>query len=301
MHRYGLALIGAALLLAACGGKETMASKSAAAYHEAQAKGTPVGAGNGHDHGGAAASASSPTMDHGATAPADHAAMGHGTGAEAHAGHSGGADPATTQHLSQDHSAHGVAPTHAQHGATPASAHAQHGAATSSTHPGMQHDAATHATPGQSSTSQMDHSQHAGMPRPTSTPPADSHAQHQQPAGAPPHAGHGPTQPAAGLPGIVLDVPTSNAEIARTQPSKTLQPDDFDAPARISVAEARKAAGGEHDGHGTPSPPADPHAGHDTASSTEQAVYTCPMHPEVTSATPGTCPKCGMQLVKKEK
>jgi Cu(I)/Ag(I) efflux system membrane fusion protein len=27
------------------------------------------------------------------------------------------------------------------------------------------------------------------------------------------------------------------------------------------------------------------------------AVYTCPMHPEVRSATPGKCPKCGMTLV----
>ena len=25
--------------------------------------------------------------------------------------------------------------------------------------------------------------------------------------------------------------------------------------------------------------------------------YTCPMHPEVTSSEPGTCPKCGMQLL----
>lgn len=29
------------------------------------------------------------------------------------------------------------------------------------------------------------------------------------------------------------------------------------------------------------------------------AVYTCPMHPEVTSSKPGQCPKCGMALVKK--
>jgi hypothetical protein len=38
-------------------------------------------------------------------------------------------------------------------------------------------------------------------------------------------------------------------------------------------------------------------------SKTEQStatVYTCPMHPEVTSDKPGNCPKCGMELVPKE-
>lgn len=28
------------------------------------------------------------------------------------------------------------------------------------------------------------------------------------------------------------------------------------------------------------------------------SYYTCEMHPEVHSATPGQCPKCGMTLVK---
>lgn len=27
------------------------------------------------------------------------------------------------------------------------------------------------------------------------------------------------------------------------------------------------------------------------------ATYSCPMHPEVTSSTPGVCPKCNMRLV----
>ena len=31
----------------------------------------------------------------------------------------------------------------------------------------------------------------------------------------------------------------------------------------------------------------------------QQTMYTCPMHPEVTSDKPGNCPKCGMKLVKK--
>ena len=33
----------------------------------------------------------------------------------------------------------------------------------------------------------------------------------------------------------------------------------------------------------------------------ESVVYTCPMHPEVHSSSPGTCPKCGMHLVPVEK
>lgn len=31
-----------------------------------------------------------------------------------------------------------------------------------------------------------------------------------------------------------------------------------------------------------------------------EVVYTCPMHPEVESDSAGTCPKCGMDLVKKD-
>ncbi|MDO8367245.1 MAG: efflux RND transporter periplasmic adaptor subunit [Saprospiraceae bacterium] len=32
----------------------------------------------------------------------------------------------------------------------------------------------------------------------------------------------------------------------------------------------------------------------------EKTVYTCPMHPEILRDAPGTCPICGMDLVKKE-
>lgn len=33
---------------------------------------------------------------------------------------------------------------------------------------------------------------------------------------------------------------------------------------------------------------------------TGKELYVCPMHPEVISDKPGKCPKCGMELVKKE-
>jgi len=35
-----------------------------------------------------------------------------------------------------------------------------------------------------------------------------------------------------------------------------------------------------------------------TKPAAQAAAYTCPMHPEVTSDKPGSCPKCGMDLVK---
>lgn len=43
-------------------------------------------------------------------------------------------------------------------------------------------------------------------------------------------------------------------------------------------------------------------ASNNTNSSKEQIaeVYTCSMHPEVESDKPGKCPKCGMELIKKD-
>ena len=47
---------------------------------------------------------------------------------------------------------------------------------------------------------------------------------------------------------------------------------------------------GAHGGHGTPG------GGRATVKAPPNAVYTCPMHPEVRSDRPGSCPKCGMAL-----
>jgi hypothetical protein len=109
-----------------------------------------------------------------------------------------------------------------------------------------------------------------------------------------------------------------DAGVATT--SAPLHGDDFDRPAAASVAEAARASGdveadhsehaapaepaGHHD-HGTaapatPTPPRKP-AVKKAAPSAAQVIYVCPMHPEVTSKSPGKCPKCGMTLVKKGK
>lgn len=37
----------------------------------------------------------------------------------------------------------------------------------------------------------------------------------------------------------------------------------------------------------------------DAATTAGEQVYDCPMHPEVVGDKPGSCPKCGMDLVLK--
>jgi hypothetical protein len=51
---------------------------------------------------------------------------------------------------------------------------------------------------------------------------------------------------------------------------------------------AEHSHGGAHAGHGASAP---------DAGAPSATIYSCPMHPEVTSPEPGRCPKCGMNLV----
>src|SRR6266545_3906265 len=73
-------LVGIAMMLGACGGKQTMASKSAAAYDEARKKGLPVSADEhgGHEAGRAAEpvpTTSAATSEHGSMPGMDHSGM----------------------------------------------------------------------------------------------------------------------------------------------------------------------------------------------------------------------------------
>lgn len=97
-------------------------------------------------------------------------------------------------------------------------------------------------------------------------------------------------------------------ESPRSDPSPTLQQDSQDErragsallpPHEIEPAEQQdQGAHGAHghsmsdmDRHGEAAEPAEP---------PPAPVYTCPMHPDVSSSEPGNCPKCGMRLVKKK-
>lgn len=244
----------------------------------------------------------------------DHAAMGHGTAAS----HPSHAAPRRTD-------------AHAGHGTTPAgrSPHERHAAApTAALRDQHAHD--QHATGGRQQVADpmAGHAHHAP---PTAPSPAMDHSAHAavQPQAPDPHAGHD----AAPLPAPEHEAPRTSAAIAGLEPVSTLDADRFDAAVPISVAEAVKAAvGGGHEGHDTrwitpgedhANPPT-PMAAVRTRANTEPTaaptdhgqhgasgasagsgsdvavVYTCPMHPEVTSDKPGTCPQCGMALVRKK-
>jgi hypothetical protein len=115
-----------------------------------------------------------------------------------------------------------------------------------------------------------------------------------------------------------LGTPSTSGQMRRVDPAATLQIDRQDATSAISAAEAERALEGDHGdhgghaGHAVPAgqPGHDSHSNHSTPSSQrgntaaerEQiaALYVCPMHPEVTSKTAGSCPRCGMALERVE-
>ena len=66
----------------------------------------------------------------------------------------------------------------------------------------------------------------------------------------------------------------------------------------LVLALTAAACGQKNDGHEGHT--MDKKSGHESHNVQEKAVYTCPMHPEIIRNAPGSCPVCGMDLVKKE-
>src|SRR5260221_8141465 len=154
----------AALTGAGCGGRQTMASKSAAAFDEAKREGSPIAAG---EHGGHAAEAAperppspSASQDHAPMAGMDHSTMaGMDHGAMPEMNHAQA--PKTTAGHAQMNGMHHATMPGMQHGSaagsSPAGAHDMAGLDTSATAatnhsrashaniPGMQHGAAARA------------------------------------------------------------------------------------------------------------------------------------------------------------
>lgn len=212
--------LAAALLSVACGGGETTASKSAAAYDH-----KPGAVEGGHSHGGHAATpvgASSPSAPTGDTGGhAGHAAAGSGS----HGMPGGGAHPPRPEASAHEgHAAGGVA---AAAKARPAE-HAAH---------------VTHA--GTQSAASDPHAGHAAIGTAPSPAPAmgtaKAHAGHAASAGPATRA----AQPSAGVP--------------PGEPAAVLKSDPLDAPAPTSVEDAARAAamasemagGAHHMSHGS--------------------------------------------------
>jgi Cu(I)/Ag(I) efflux system membrane fusion protein len=84
--------------------------------------------------------------------------------------------------------------------------------------------------------------------------------------------------PESPMDGGASSMPTREAIAARPTPIPT-----HPAPANMSAMPGAQS-------------PATPAGSHAEPSAPPATVYSCPMHPEVTSPTPGKCPECGMDL-----
>jgi uncharacterized protein involved in copper resistance len=307
----------ASILWITCGGKETVASKSARALREAQARGeTVAGAHAGHDASASDTTASAldhstmTGMNHSTTTGQssmvgmDHSKMNMPGGSTGMAGmdHSNmsGMQPGQRSMAGMDHSS-------MQHGGMRSGQQSMAGMDHTNM-PGMQ-QAGTQRD--QQSMAGMDHSamQHGGTPI------------GQQPMAGMDHSNMPGMQHTAAQSQRVASPPVTSSEIARLQPYATLAPDRLDMPSAVSVSEANKSARNIPDGdirhivpgqdvenpptpqsavwNSTPQASAPAHGAHSLAQPSAATIYTCSMHPEVTSTKPGTCPKCGMTLVKK--
>lgn len=97
---------------------------------------------------------------------------------------------------------------------------------------------------------------------------------------------------ARAVPALLTLALTVSACAAVTPPPRfsPVSPADADAPEAATAPLVRVLAA---------EPEARDHSPSTTPGGDEAtAPYTCPMHPEVKEESPGSCPKCGMRLVK---
>jgi hypothetical protein len=88
---------------------------------------------------------------------------------------------------------------------------------------------------------------------------------------------------------------TSAASDAAATPMQGMpMPSSSRAPIPMSTSHASGPAALHSHAMPSPSPPAS--SSPPASTSPPPVDYTCPMHPDVHSATPGKCPKCGMEL-----
>lgn len=79
---------------------------------------------------------------------------------------------------------------------------------------------------------------------------------------------------------------------------------DSDHPANPNASEAAATSfpdtlNSKESAPSSPIPEPKPHQHTAKPEAATEEIYTCPMHPEVIRSSPGSCPKCGMKLVKK--
>jgi hypothetical protein len=237
------------LLALACGDRQTVASKSAASYDEAQRKGTPVGDGGAHGH--------APPSEAASPGPATQG--GHSSSPAAPAGNV--------------HAAHGrpAEDGHAMHGDTASGVPVKRPGPAGHVH-GSRSGMRGSGTPARTAEDHSSHATHGGQPGPDGRTTPAAHAGHRVKPEEQAHTDHSATGHAqestvdhASMghgPGMAMAPPKPEAPSSTAAPGDpvvTLRQDGVDAPAATAVAEtdrfgalaAEMATSGHGMQHGT--------------------------------------------------
>lgn len=140
---------------------------------------------------------------------------------------------------------------------------------------------------------------HAAAPAEIASAPSAAPA---PPPAAEPHH-HPSSRESAPPPGPVAVAQAPANEKAAPRPAVAPRPPRAPVERPSAVPPGAAAPGDEHAHHDHPEAHAAPaKTGESTAAGGDapDVVYTCPMHPDVKSKTPGRCPECGMDLVPKK-